>query len=145
MTNMKNNKIFTLFTLFTLIVFLQFFQTNLRAADLDKIDEEELPAQDPFAGGAASTSESEEGSNQTSSFGNDINGIRLIGTVIADSRNMALISIPDGSTNVYGENEIIFGDIQLLDIGHEWISVKLNDDENYDININGKILPQEGN
>ena len=49
-------------------------------------------------------------SNQTSSFGNDINGIRLIGTVIADSRNMALISIPDGSTNVYGENEIIFGD-----------------------------------
>ena len=92
---------------------------------------------------ATSTSEGE--SNQTSSFGNDINGIRLIGTVIADSRNMALISIPDGSTNVYGENEIIFGDIQLLDIGHEWISVKLNDDENYDININGKILPQEGN
>ena len=145
MTNMKNNKIFTLFTLFTLIVFLQFFQTNLRAADLDKIDEEELPAQDPFAGGAMATSTSEGESNQTSSFGNDINGIRLIGTVIADSRNMALISIPDGSTNVYGENEIIFGDIQLLDIGHEWISVKLNDDENYDININGKILPQEGN
>ena len=142
MMNMKNNKIFTLISL---IVFLQFFQINLHAADIDKIDEEELPAQDPFAGGAASTSESEEGSNQTSSFGNDISGIRLIGTVISDSRNMALILTPDGSTNVYGENEIIFGNIQLLDISHEWISVRLNAEENYDININGQIMSQEGN
>ena len=91
--NMKNNKIFTLISL---IVFLQFFQINLHAADLDKIDEEELPAHDPFAGGAASTSVSEEGSDQASSFGNDINGIRLIGIVIGDNRNMALISTPDG-------------------------------------------------
>ena len=142
MMNMKNNKIFTLISL---IVFLQFFQLNLHAADLDKIDEEELPAHDPFAGGAASTSVSEEGSDQASSFGNDINGIRLIGIVIGDNRNMALISTPDGSTNVYGENEIIFGDIQLLDIFHEWISVRLNAEENYDISIDGKITPQEGN
>ena len=142
MMNMKNNKIFTLISL---IVFLQFFQINLHAADIDKIDEEELPAQDPFAGGAASTSESEEGSNQTSSFGNDINGIRLIGTVIGDYRNVALILTPDGSTSVYGENEFIFGDIQLLDVGHDWISVRLNAEENYDISINGKITPQEGN
>ena len=142
MMNMKNNKIFTLISL---IVFLQFFQINLHAADIDKIDEEELPAQDPFAGGAMATSTSEGESNQTSSFGNDINGIRLIGTVIADSRNMALISIPDGSTNVYGENEIIFGDIQLLDIFHDWISVRLNAEENYNISIDGKITPQEGN
>ena len=142
MMNMKNNKIFTLISL---IVFLQFFQINLHADELDKIDEEELPAQDPFAGGTASTSESEVGNNQASSFGNDINGIRLVGTVIGDSRNMALILTPDGSTNVYGENEIIFGNIQLLDISHEWISVRLNAEENYEININGKIDPQEGN
>ena len=142
MMNMKNNKIFTLISL---IVFLQFFQINLHAADLDKIDEEELPAHDPFAGGATITSTSEGESNQASSFGNDINGIRLIGIVIGDNRNMALISTPDGSTNVYGENEIIFGDIQLLDIFHDWISVRLNAEENYDISIDGKITPQEGN
>ena len=142
MMNMKNNKIFTLISL---IVFLQFFQLNLHAADLDKIDEEELPAHDPFAGGAASTSESEEGSNQTSSFSNDINGIRLIGTVIGDRRNMALISTPDGSTNVYGENEFVNDNIQLLDIYHEWISVRLNAEENWDINIDGQRKPQEGN
>ena len=142
MMNMTNNKIFTLISL---IVFLQFFQLNLHAADLDKIDEEELPALDPFAGGTASTSESEEGSNQTSSFSNDINGIRLIGTVIGDYRNVALILTPDGSTSVYGENEFIFGDIQLLDVGHDWISVRLNAEENWDINIDGQRKPQEGN
>ena len=142
MMNMKNNKIFTLISL---IVFLQFFQLNLYAADLDKIDEEELPAHDPFAGGAASTSESEEGSDQASSFGNDINGIRLIGTAIGERRNMALISTPDGLTNVYRENEFISDNVQMLDIFHDWISVRLNAEENYDISIDGKITPQEGN
>ena len=139
---MKNNKTFTLIAL---IMFLQFFNINLRADDLNKIDEEELPAQDPFISGNATTSVSEGEINQVSSFPNDINGIRLIGTVLGESRNIALISTPDGSTRIYGENEIIFGDIQLLDVSLDWISVRLNAEENYDININGQIMPQEGN
>ena len=139
---MKNNKTFTLIAL---IIFLQFFNINLRADDLNKIDEEELPAQDPFISGNATTSVSDGEINQVSSFPNDINGIRLIGTVLGESRNIALISTPDGSTRIYGEDEIIFGDIQLLDISLDWISVRLNAEENYDININGQIIPQEGN
>ena len=139
---MKNNKTFTLIAL---IIFLQFFNINLRADDLNKIDEEELPAQDPFISGNATTSVSEGEINQVSSFPNDINGIRLIGTVLGESRNIALISTPDGSTRIYSENEIIFGDIQLLDVSLNWISVRLNAEENYDININGQIMPQEGN
>ena len=139
---MKNNKTFTLIAL---IIFLQFFNINLRADDLNKIDEEELPAQDPFISGNATTSVSEGEINQVSSFPNDINGIRLIGTVLGESRNIALISTPDGSTRIYGENEIIFGDIQLLDISLNWISVRFNAEVNYDININGQIMPQEGN
>ena len=139
---MKNNKTFILIAL---IISLQFFNINLRADDLSKIDEEELPAQDPFISGNATTSVSEGEINQVSSFPNDINGIRLIGTVLGESRNIALISTPDGSTRIYGENEIIFGDIQLLDVSLNWISVSLNAEENYDININGQIMPQEGN
>ena len=139
---MKNNKTFTLIAL---IMFLQFFNINLRADDHNKIDEVELPTQDPFEEGTVITSTSEGESNQVSSFPNDINGIRLIGTVLGESRNIALISTPDGSTRIYGENEIIFGDIQLLDVSLNWISVRLNAEENYDININGQIMPQEGN
>ena len=139
---MKNNKTFILIAL---IIFLQFFNINLRADDLNKIDEEELPAQDPFISGNATTSVSEGEINQVSSFPNDINGIRLIGTVLGESRNIALISTPDGSTRIYDEDEIIFGDIQLLDVSLDWISVRFNAEENYDININGQIMPQEGN
>ena len=139
---MKNNKTFTLIAL---IISLQFFNINLRADDHTKIDVEELPAQDPFISGNATTSVSEGEINQVSSFPNDINGIRLIGTVMGEYKNIALISTPDGSTGVYGENEIIFGDIQLLDVSLNWISVRLNAEENYDININGQIMPQEGN
>ena len=139
---MKNNKTFILIAL---IISLQFFNINLRADDLNKIDEEELPAQDPFISGNATTSVSEGEINQVSSFPNDINGIRLIGTVLGESKNIALISTPDGSTRIYDENEIIFGDIRLLDVSLDWISVRLNAEENYDININGQIMPQEGN
>ena len=138
--DMKNKKIFTFIAL---IIFFQFFHLNLRADDHNKIDAEELPALDPFQGGAVAASEGQ--SDQTNSFLSDINNIRLVGTAIAGYRNFALILLPDGTTVVKREDETIIADIQLLDIGHDWISVRLNAEKNYDISINGQILPQEGN
>jgi len=137
---MKNKKIFTFIAL---IIFLQFFNINLRAEDHNKIDAEELPALDPFQGGAVAASEGQ--SDQTNSFLSDINNIRLIGTANAGRRNFALILLYDGTTVVKGEDETIIADIQLLDIGHDWISVRLNAEKNYDITINGQILPHEDN
>ena len=137
---MKNKKIFTFIAL---IIFFQFFHLNLRADDHNKIDEEELPVVDPFEGGAVAVSEGQ--SDQTNSLLSDLNNIRLVGTAIAGYRNFALILLPDGTTVVKREDETIIADIQLLDIGHDWISVRLNAEENYEISINGKITPQEGN
>ena len=122
---------------------MQFFNINLRAEDHNKIDEEELPALDPFQGGAVAASEGQ--SDQTNSFLSDINNIRLIGTANAGRRNFALILLPNGITVVKREDETIIADIQLLDIGHDWISVRLNAEKNYDITINGQILPHEDN
>ena len=34
---------------------------------------------------------------------------------------------------------------QLLDVGIGWITVRLNSEENFDISIDGQIVPQEGN
>ena len=137
---MKNKKIFTFIAL---IIFFQFFHLNLRADDHNKIDAEELPALDPFQGGAVAASAGQ--TDQTNSLLSDINSIRLIGTANAGYRNFALILLPDGTTIVKREDETIIADIQLLDIGHDWISVRLNAEKNYDISINGQILPQEGN
>ena len=137
---MKNKKIFTFIAL---IIFFQFFHLNLRADDHNKIDEEEIPALDPFLGGAVTASEGQ--SDQTNSFLSDINNIRLVGTAIAGYRNFALILLPNGTTVVKREDETIIADIQLLDIGHDWISVRHNAEKNYDITINGQILPHEDN
>ena len=137
---MKNKKIFTFIAL---IIFFQFFHLNLRADDHNKIDAEELPALDPFQGGAVAASAGQ--SDQTNSFLSDINNTRLVGTAIAGYRNFALILLPDGTTIVKREDETIIADIQLLDISHDWITVRLNAEKNYDISINGQILPQEGN
>ena len=138
--DMKNKKIFTFIAL---IIFFQFFHLNLRADDQNKIDEEELPALDPFQGGAVAASEGQSG--QTNSFLSDLNNIRLIGTANAGYRKFALISLPNGTAVLKREDETIIADIQLLDIGHDWISVRLSAENNYDISINGQILPQEGN
>ena len=137
---MKNKKIFTFIAL---IIFFQFFHLNLRADDHNKIDAEELPALDPFQGGAVAASEGQ--SDQTNSFLSDINNIRLVGTAIAGRRNFALILLYDGTTVVKGADETIIADIQLLDIGHDWISVRVNAEKNYDVTINGQILPHEDN
>ena len=138
--DMKNKKIFTFIAL---IIFFQFFHLNLRADDHNKIDEEELPVVDPFVGGAVAASAGQ--SDQTNSFLSDINNIRLVGTAIAGYRNFALILLPNGTTVVKREDETIIADIQLLDVDHDWITVRLNAEKNYDISINGQILPQEGN
>ena len=137
---MKNKKIFTFIAL---IIFLQFFNINLRAEDHNKIDEEELPALDPFQGGAVAASAGQ--TDQTNSLLSDINSIRLIGTANAGRRNFALILLSDGTTVIKGGDDTIIADIQLLDIGHDWISVRLNAEKNYDITINGQILPHEDN
>ena len=137
---MKNKKTFTLIAL---IIFLQFFNINLRAEDHNKIDEEELPALDPFQGGAVAASEGQ--SDQTNSSLSDLNNIRLVGTANAGRRNFALILLSDGTTVIKRGDDTIIADIQLLDIGHDWISVRLNAEKNYDITINGQILPHEDN
>ena len=134
---------FDLHILLLLRAFFQFFHLNLRADDHNKIDAEELPALDPFQGGAVAASEGQ--SDQTNSFLSDLNNIRLVGTAITGYRNFALILLSDGTTVIKGGDDTISADIQLLDIGHDWISVRLNAEKNYDITINGQILPHEDN
>ena len=49
------------------IMFCQFQLINLKADDTTIIDDEELPAIDPFAGGVGSTNQVSETDNQVSS------------------------------------------------------------------------------
>ena len=77
--NISNKKIL----IFLMTIMLCQFQTiNLNADDQVSIDDEELPAIDPFAGGVGSTNQASETDNQVSSNSGLLNNMRLVGTII---------------------------------------------------------------
>ena len=72
----------------------QFQTINLKAEDVTSIDDEELPAIDPFAGGAGSTNQVTETDNsQMNSNSGLLNNMRLVGTVIGENKNTAAFPI----------------------------------------------------
>jgi len=80
---MNINKFLKLFLIS--ILFFQ-FQT-LKADDTNKIDDEELPAIDPFAGGVGNTSQgSIETSSQSSQGSGLLNNMRLVGTIMGKKK-----------------------------------------------------------
>ena len=64
------------------IMFCQFQLINLKADDTTIIDDEELPAIDPFAGGVGSINQTSETDNQVSSNNGLLNNMRLVGTIM---------------------------------------------------------------
>jgi len=99
------------------IMFCQFQLINLKADDTTIIDDEELPAIDPFAGGAGSTNQVTETDNsQMNSNSGLLNNMRLVGTIIGENKNIAIFSAPDGGTFKYEENEAITDTTVLLEI-----------------------------
>ena len=69
------------------IMFCQFQLINLKADDTKIIDEEELPAIDPFAGGVGSTNQVTETDNQMTSNNGLLNNLRLVGTIIGENKS----------------------------------------------------------
>ena len=77
-------------------------------AKVYNLDDEELPAIDPFAGGTGATNQSGgETSNQPGQSNGLLNNMRLVGTVIGESKKIAIFSAPDGGAFKYEENEMI--------------------------------------
>ena len=71
------------------IMFCQFQLINLKADDTTNIDDEELPAIDPFAGGVGSTNQAAETDNsQINSNSGLLNNLRLVGTIIGEYKKI---------------------------------------------------------
>ena len=138
---MENKKIFIFIAL---IIFLQFFNINLRAEDHNKIDEEELPATDPFLG-SATVSETESIVETDSSSGNIMNNMRLVATVSGAHKKIAVLAMPDGRSAKYEENEFIFENLIIVEINSDYIVVSPNVGEEHEVYLTGQIKPREGN
>jgi len=87
--NINNKKIL----IFLMTIMLCQFQTiNLKADEHSSIDDEELPAIDPFSGGVGSTNQVIETDNQVSSNNGLLNNMRLVGTIIGANNKIAVFS-----------------------------------------------------
>ena len=125
-----------------LIIFsfnLNFF--NSIAEEKANLDEEELPAIDPFQGTSASMNTGQNqlmDSSETVETKSFINDLRLVGTLSGKNKKFAILSAPDGSLLKFKEDEQITENERLVFISEDYILVTVFDDEekSYEVYMN---------
>ena len=132
-----------------LIIFALFIFSNLSVlkADEEKInlDEEELPAIDPFQGNSSvSSGQNEQVSDSSSSGGGLLNGMRLVGTIISKNKKIAILSSPGGSAFKYEENDKIANGAILIEISNEYLIVEDQDGQLFQVYMNNVEKKIEG-
>ena len=128
------------------IMFCQFQLINLKADDATIIDDEELPAIDPFAGGTAgSTNQSIElDDTQQSSNNGLLNNMRLAGTIIGENNQIAVFSSPDGGAYKFEIGDLLTTSTVLLEIFSDVVIVKDQEEQKFEVYMNNIIRPSEG-
>ena len=137
---MSINKILIL--LLTILLFQ--FQIS-KAEDSNNLDQEELPAIDPFAGGVGNTSQgSVESTSQSSQGSGLLNNMRLVGTITGKNKKIAIFSSPDGGAFKYEENDSITEATTLIEVFNEVVIVRDDSSNEYEVYMNNIIKPSDG-
>jgi hypothetical protein len=127
------------------IMFCQFQLINLKAADdTTIIDDEELPAIDPFSSGSSVTNQVTETDSQMTSNNGLLNNMRLVGIIIGENKKIAVFAAPDGRAIKYEENEAITDTTILLDIFNDVVIVQDEENNKFEVYMNNIIKPSEG-
>ena len=142
---MNINKKRLLIFLMTLIL-CQFQLSSLKAEDVKSINDEELPAIDPFAGGiAGSTNQSVElDDSQQNSNNGLLNNMRLVGTIIGENNQIAVFSSPDGGAYKFEIGDLLTSSTVLLEIFSDVVIVKDQEEQKFEVYMNNIIRPSEG-
>ena len=142
---MNINKILKLSLLFLIVLFFQLQFQSLKAEDTNNLDEEELPAIDPFAGGVGNTNQgSAETTGQTSQGSGLLNNMRLVGTILGEKKKIAIFSSPDGGAFKFQENEAITDLITLVEIFNDVVIVQDESKNEFEVYMNNIIKPSGG-
>ena len=139
--NINNKKI--LIFLMT-IMLCQFQMLNLKADDHSSIDDEELPAIDPFSGGVGSSNQVSETDTQLSSNNGLLNNMRLVGIIVGENNKIAVFSAADGGAFKYEENQAITDTTTIRDIYSEVVIVEDGENNLFEVYMNNIIKPSEG-
>jgi len=138
------NKFKIYIALFVILIF-QLQLHNLKADENDLIDDEELPAIDPFAGGVGTSNQAgSDTSNQVGANSGLLNNMRLVGTIVGENKKIAIFSSPDGGASKFRENEAITDSTMLIDVFNEVVIVQDSSGNEFEVYMNNIIKPSDG-
>ena len=127
------------------LLLCQFQLINLKAAEVSAIDDEELPAIDPFAGGVGSTNQAIETGDPISTNKGFLNNMRLVGTILGKNKKIAVFSSPDGGAYKYEENQEISNTATIIiEIFNDVVIVQDEENNKFEVYMNNIIKPSEG-
>ena len=142
---MNINKILKVLLLYLMVLLSQLQFQSLKAEDKNNLDDEELPAIDPFAGGVGNTNQgSAETTGQTSQGSGLLNNMRLVGTILGEKKKIAIFSSPDGGAFKFEENETITDLITLVEIFNDVVIVQDESKNEFEVYMNNIIKPSGG-
>ena len=125
------------------IMLCQFQMLNLKADDHSSLDDEELPAIDPFSGGV-STNQAGETDTQVSSNNGLLNNMRLVGTITGENKQIAVFSAADGGAYKYEEDQAITDTTIIRNIYSDFVIVQDGGNNFFEVYMNNIIKPSDG-
>ena len=125
------------------IMLCQFQMLNLKADDHSSLDDEELPAIDPFSGGV-STNQAGETDTQVSSNNGLLNNMRLVGTITGENKQIAVFSAADGGAYKYEEDQAITDTTMIRNIYSDFVIVQDGGNNLFEVYMNNIIKPSDG-
>tara|TARA_Y100001935_G_C17029480_1_gene371785 strand:+ start:51 stop:464 length:414 start_codon:yes stop_codon:yes gene_type:complete len=129
-----------------LIITLLFFNFNtVFSEEKIKLDDEELPAIDPFQGNAATsqTQSIEENLDEKNNAG-ILNGMRLVGTIIGNNKKFAIMSRPDGNVFKFEEDQKISSNAYVVEIFSSYVIVEDGNNKFFQVYMNNLIQEIDG-
>ena len=112
-----------------------------------KLDEEELPAIDPFQGNAAvgqNQNSINENSNEQNNEAGILNGMRLVGTIIGKSKKFAILTRPDGNVFKFEEDQKLNSNVSVVEIFRSYVIVEDENNKFYQVFMNNLIQEIDG-
>ena len=132
--------------IFILTVLLLNFNSTWSVEKI-KLDDEELPAIDPFQGNAAvgqNQNSIDENSNEQNSEAGILNGMRLVGTIIGKSKKFAILSRPDGNVFKFEEDQKLNSNVSVVEIFRSYVIVEDENNKFYQVYMNNLIQEIDG-
>ena len=148
---MNINKIF-LFLIIFIFQMLSFNSVSYSDEDVNKeneeteinLDEEELPAIDPFQSSSAATSGvSQDGALQANPDLGILSGFKLVGVIMGETKKIAVLSTNEGFAIKFEENDKINENVELQEIYSDHLLIKDMDEKFYEVYMNDIIKSVE--